>query len=460
MTQLTDVAPDTSRFSTELRRWWIFAFATVALGVGLRLWNLGSYGLTYDETWTGAATNLSIPQIIERTWNIDVHPPLAYLTVGLLVPDGSEFWLRVPSVLASIGTLVALGVWLRDRGRVAPIAVALASVSTFLVLHGREARAYAFLALAGVLLAWTCERWLRRPSRRDTWVVFVLALAVLFTHYSALVFLVCLALLPGLRRDRSAWEFRAAIAVPLMLWAVLWGPAFLHQSGSGDTDTFPLVSLSWVEFTLDGLFTYQSVPRFLIPALLIGGFLAMGRDRILQRVALLGFVVPTCALIVLGVKAHLFIPRTMALGVWMPIVGMAFLADWLGRRLGPIGAVGLVALGFVLMLPSTIDQVSSGRNLEAIAVVDREAGPGDRVAIAPEHLGNELNWAFTIKRNWSEVVLREDGFAEVFDPESSSGRTWLLSFAAEGPPPPPDGVPRCAEDRRVGGTWVTCIVSD
>src|SRR4051812_31912521 len=206
----------------------------VALGAGLRLWALGRSKLNYDESFTAMAGRLPVGRLFTFLTAHDSHPPLDYLLHAPFARAGAnEFWFRLPSALCSIGALVLLAVWLRPHGRVAVLGTALVAVSAFQIAHGRDARMYAELEVLGVGMAFLTDRWLHAPARHHAPLLGVLVLAGLFTHVSMFLLAAGLLAVAGVRRDREAWRWRAAIALPVAIWAATWGPHFLVQARGG-----------------------------------------------------------------------------------------------------------------------------------------------------------------------------------------------------------------------------------
>jgi len=90
----------------------------VLLGAGLRFHSIATPELLWDEGWTLGLSGLSLSEI-DRITALDVHPPLYYLLMKLLLPFGKdEFWLRLPSIFAGILAIpltYAVGVRWADR---------------------------------------------------------------------------------------------------------------------------------------------------------------------------------------------------------------------------------------------------------------------------------------------------------------------------------------------------------
>jgi len=206
---------------------------------GFWLSRSGSSSLFTDEalTWVEAHSGLATLATVVRRQEIN---PLAYPVFlhGWLkvAPSSSEWWLRLPSVIAGILLLAAIA-WVTslvaDR-RAALIAVVLGAVSPFLFDFVQEVRAYAFMMLAvtvSVAAALQAERsggWQRR------WLVVSIVAGALAqaVHYTAWLVLaplgVYLLARSGLsRRATRTWCVIVALA------GLVWAPLLVAQMRSG-----------------------------------------------------------------------------------------------------------------------------------------------------------------------------------------------------------------------------------
>jgi mannosyltransferase len=135
---------------------WVVPAGLTALSLVLGLVTLGRQSLWDDEAFSAAAARLSWGELWALSSTRDPHM-LAYhgfLKLWAALGGTSEWWLRLPSVLAgaaAVAVLWAAVVRLAGR-RVAGIAAGLLAVSTSLVQYQQEARPYAF-AVLGVCVA-------------------------------------------------------------------------------------------------------------------------------------------------------------------------------------------------------------------------------------------------------------------------------------------------------------------
>jgi len=436
----------------------------VATGAVLRLWGLGGSKLSYDESFTAMAGRLPFTHLLAFLTAHDSHPPLDYLLRAPLARAGvSEAWFRLPSVVFSVAALVLLAVWLRPRGRVAVIAVALLALSAFEIAHGREARMYAVLEPIGVGLAMVTDRWLHRPSRRHLGVVAVLLLAALFTHVSALLLAAGLLTAAGLRRDHEAWWWRAAIAGPVVVWAVTWGPHFLVQARGGHSSWIPPTSFATLTTALARAVTFDpAVTLLVVAAIVIGGVLLVRDDHALGRTWLAAFAVPIAIGAVAGLIEPVVLDRTFTLMAWAPAVAVAWLLEWALRERRTVGVV-LVGATAAVALPGAVmaTAASTGPNAP-LQALERRVVPGDVVAVWPASKAPELQWSLAVSRHEPaqrvEVTGLRRAYALRLGSAAPTGRVWYLDWHARpGAARPARARAACGASWRWGHTHIDCL---
>ncbi len=157
--------------------WRELAFLILLLAFGLRMVNLQSRALWYDEAFAVLYASLSPARIVYGTVTpvagagaADVHPLLYYFLLhgwmGLV--GRSPLAVRFLSVL--LGMLTVALLWrlaARCFDRRAGLVVGmLAAANPFHVAYSQEARMYALLALAAVMAAWALLRALEEAGER------------------------------------------------------------------------------------------------------------------------------------------------------------------------------------------------------------------------------------------------------------------------------------------------------
>jgi uncharacterized membrane protein len=222
---------------------------TLILAFALRVHDLGSQSLWYDEAVTAQVVQQGLAELARWTAD-DIQPPLYYaITAGWVQLAGlSEWALRFPSLF--FGLLMVPLAWALGRrlfGRVAGnIAALLAALHPLWLYYSQEARMYTLLTALGMLAGYTLLRVLAAGYSKNGypklrlrwWTAFVLAaIALLYTHYFAafllaafgLYFLLML-LQPSLDRRRLLVEGAAAVALTLLAY-LPWLPNALRRFG-------------------------------------------------------------------------------------------------------------------------------------------------------------------------------------------------------------------------------------
>lgn len=243
-----------------------------------------------------------------------VHPPLWHLLSGALWTLGGHEWLlRLPALLASLGT-VGLLWWLvratPSAGAGAGlVAGALLAVAPPAVWFGHDATPYAFLGLAAVGSTLLLLRALDRGTLGAWSAWFGLLVLAFLCHYAAVFFaLGQAAALLMLARRGGPWRLAAAqalaagtrVAPVAVAWSALhfarFGPVALDTRLYADVyplDPGPLPFLG--AFAAVG---FGAVPRWGAAALLTAGLAAVGVAR--ARGPLRGLFLGLIAAFVLG----------------------------------------------------------------------------------------------------------------------------------------------------------------
>ncbi len=194
------------------------ATAILLLANGLRLHQIDSQSLWFDEGWSAWAAIQ--PTLAEAALADDTNPPLYYvlLNISTRFLGDSEFSLRLPSLwLVLISMALTWQVARRNFGRQSAwLALWLAACSAPLWWAAQEARMYALLALLvpALLLAW--QELLRRPQRRHWLLLLAIEALILYTHNTGPVFVLWINLAMALH-----WLSRRSLRQPdWRLWLV------------------------------------------------------------------------------------------------------------------------------------------------------------------------------------------------------------------------------------------------
>ena len=413
---------------------WLIAI--VAIGAGLRLWGLGASRFGYDEAFTAMAGRLPLGGLTDFITRHDSHPPLDYLIHAPFARAGvSEFWFRFPSVVMSIAALALLAWWLRPRGGVAIWATVVMAVDPFQISHGRDARMYAELEFIGVAVAALTSAWLTRPRARHAVLLGVLVFAGLLTHVSMFLLAAGLLTVPGLRRDRAAWQWRAGIASGGLGWGLVWGTHFVIQAQGGHSSWIPSTTPATLATAIAHLITFESVlvaPA--VAATVVGAVLLVRSDARLGRVWLSCFAVPVAIAAIAGLAEPVVLDRTFTLMAWAPVVALAFVLDAIVRRHRIVGALAVAGV-IAVALPSALTTITAHKGPDSpLRALEARVRPGDIVAVQPLSKAPELQWSLGVQTHSSTRQVSVPGNPRAFGIRigtgAATGRVWLLNWRA------------------------------
>jgi uncharacterized membrane protein len=278
------------------------------------------------------------------------------------------------------------------------VAVVLLALAGFQLSYAWQARQYGLLVLVGVAAAVTADHWLRRPQSRQVWLVAALLTVGELMHLSAVLLALGLLAIPGLRRDRAAWQWRAGIAGASTVFVLLWLPALIDQSHSTASHWIPFTNWTWLSGTVNELVDYFTpVAGLVCAAVLFGGLLLRAQDRALGRVWWCCVGIPIGVAAMAGLRVHLVQPRLFAVVSWGPALALGAVVERAFKQWRPIGVATLCLLA-VIVLPTTWREISdpqAGRRggwEYAIAHLEQVSKPGDAIVSAPAYMRPPTEW--------------------------------------------------------------------
>ena len=220
------------------------ALLTIFLtGLVLRLYDLGSESLWWDEVY--AITTMAKPGPLEiiRMSSTDNNPPLFYLILHywMLLAGDSEFSVRLPSAMAgalAIPVIYKIGTLLfsRSAGLLAALILAL---SAYHLYYAQEARAYSVMVFLTLLSFYFFLRLAKGDNvPRSASVGYIISTVLLmYTHFYGVFFVAAQAIYvlasgANLRR----WKVPAgALALLYVPWLMLLAVDVLSPMGPGAT---------------------------------------------------------------------------------------------------------------------------------------------------------------------------------------------------------------------------------
>jgi len=436
--------------------------ALVGVALVIRLWELGRNRFGFDESFTAMAGRMPIGNLLSYLRARDSHPPLDYLLRAPLARLGpNDLVMRLPSVACSVLAVALFAWWMRRWGIAGVVATGLLAINTFQVVHGRNVRMYADLELIGVAAVVLADAWIRQPRRWHAAAIGGLVLVGLLTHVQMFLLAAGLIALAGVRTDKDAWRWRAGIAAGGLGWAVLWGPSFLAQSRGGHSDWIPRTTLAGIIHTIGSLVTTDVAYHSLaVVGVVAGAVLLVRSDRKLARVWVCCGLVPVALAAVAGLFAPVLLDRTLTVVSWAPLLALGFLVGGIVER-SRVVAVALVTVLVLVMLPATVQAVTS-RSVPDVVLghLQREARPGDVVAIFPAARMHEVVWTVGVRGGTAYHDVPVTGITDTrglaLGSAPLTGRMWLLHWSHRRLRLP--DWPQCAPEWRGPGATVRCFV--
>lgn len=153
----------------------------------LRFWGLGWWSLWTDEIYTVELIRLA--NISGQVLPLDQHPPFYYWLLEQWMAGGqSEFWLRLPSAIASFGAIplfYSLGLVLK-KPKWGLVAASLWAAAPLVIWYAREVRMYGLATFFWVLSLFFYGRLLQKGGWLNGLGLTVANVGGLYTAYSTL----------------------------------------------------------------------------------------------------------------------------------------------------------------------------------------------------------------------------------------------------------------------------------
>lgn len=403
-----------ARFFDEQRRWWGAVTAACVAAFALRL-AAARGALWTDEAWSMVyASDAGSPAGVFLRINHDNNHHLYSLWLQAIGSDAAPWLARLPAIVAGTLCVAVAAILVGRRSRSAGLVAALLfAVSPTLVTFGSEARGYAPMLLAALVLLLLASDAVERRERPATkWLIALAATVGMLCHLTMAASVALATLWVYLER-------RAALGPTPALGATarLMGPA-LAATAAVVVFVFAAAAVSPTGMRLGGYLPFDW--RDYIHALndLTGWTAAIGVSQVWLGPAVVALAAGWIALrppLWLGPRARLYAILILAVPLAALLLrpgnaGFAryylasalglllLLAEWLGRAIDRRGSARALALGALAMLTGAgllhnVQLVALGRGQADAAVVAIAAQPGARVAVAPARLEAALTLA-------------------------------------------------------------------
>jgi len=172
---------------------WILLAIVLILGFFIRIFNLGSESLWFDEAHTFYIASSGFKEMLSIITN-DVHPPFYFILVNVWIKlfGDSEFLLRLPSVIFAVLSIIfiyKLGNLIFDR-EVGIISSLLLSFSLFNITYSQEARTYSLLCLLVSVSYYYFYAVLNVVNRKNIFLYLISSLLLIYSHYFGVFILI------------------------------------------------------------------------------------------------------------------------------------------------------------------------------------------------------------------------------------------------------------------------------
>jgi uncharacterized membrane protein len=203
------------------------AIGILIVALSLRLMGLNK-GMHLDE-----GTQLELAQrggVVDVVVNFigNAHPPLYFIVLHFWSQlSNNEVFLRLPSVLMGMATVLVIMLWLKRYSSLASIiAGALVATAPMLLTYSQEIRDYPLLLLATALTFFFASRAAMVPDRLSSYVGLGLSLTLAVASHLISIFLVlpvCAFLFctPEVRSTIRWFKLILALAIPTAIFLVL-----------------------------------------------------------------------------------------------------------------------------------------------------------------------------------------------------------------------------------------------
>jgi uncharacterized membrane protein len=405
--------------------------ALLVIGLAVRVVLMRS--IWVDEAISIHQAHMSLGGMLDNLRATDRHPPLHYLILWLTVRlfgDG-ELAVRGPSILASaalIPVLFVTGRELFDR-RTGLVAAGFVTIAPLVVWYGQEARMYALFMLLGAVALWA-QVMVLRDGRNRYWVAYAgVTIALLYTHYFALIPIAIQQVVFAVvawRRAHAGIPVRNLVIGIWLTWLALLVAAaplasfaaeqFSHSQAAGmgfggaPSAAAPLsipgssaslyAILSNFVWAIWGYHANSTMLRIaaLWPLLMLLSLALMGQRRSdSTRVVLALALGPVVVLLFVGlVKRDLFEVRYFIATVPMMMLLLARAVAGGPRRRTP-AIVATAVLGLTLLIGLADQQLNPNNPRDfdfrgALEQIRSEAHPGDTVLYAPDYLRDVVGY--------------------------------------------------------------------
>jgi hypothetical protein len=396
--------------SSEARRWPRVAVLVVLLctvaALAFRLYNLGGRPFWVDEAATWGFASLDVAPLVNVMGRVEPTPPNYYLLVKgwMALGDGSEFWLRLSSVLVSVVSVLLFGAFLWRAFGPVPAAwgAALLAVAGGHVRYAQEARVYSAIFMLFVLGLLLMERLVdaleAAPANRRRWgfaigsaitagLMINLHIAAAIAAATIYFYGLCLLLLRRRASVRRVGVLVASGAAGLVLAAPVLRLAFgIAGDKGGPAYWMPPPSLEQAFFEFQSVLLAPHLGRLALPGaalslLALGVCFWAGRRHPQTAALAAAFAFAACAFYAVSQVTPILMGRTI---LFTLALTLAIVAYGLSRLKRPVLVAAVAAAALLPQIKGSANLLAAPHFYgeawaEVARSVGRQAEPRDTI---------------------------------------------------------------------------------
>lgn len=378
------------------RRWLLLILIMAAV---LRCVGIQSRSINYDDAFSFFLAQQSLADIVRGT-AADTMPPLYYFLLHFWLQISTElWWLRVLSILLSLGAVGLTYTWVGGLAgtKAGLLAAAFTAVSPFQIYHAQDLRMYALLGTCQlgyfVFLGRLWQKGMPQIRKWDWAGLILFGTAAMYSHNLAIFGLAAANLFLLIRREwKKLWALLGAqvviglLALP-WLWLVpgqvekiqraFWTPR------PGITDVIQAVLVFTVHLPLEGVWLTLGMALSLLVLGLTVYETWLGRKKGggLALLAVVSLGLPAMLFITSYIIRPVFVPRGFILAsfAYYGLIGAAAARRWT-QGMGKVLAAAFL-LAALLSLPFFYRFESFPRSpfRTAVAALQSQVGAGEVV---------------------------------------------------------------------------------
>ncbi len=412
-----------------------------------------------DEAYSIIAASAESIYGVMVNVSYDVHPPLYFFILHYWMKwfGITEAALRSLSIVFGIFALIVLYTAGRrfHSGPAGLWCLVLLCLSPFIIFHSVDARMYSQLLCLEALCILAGGLFLEKSGIKY-WCIFTgAALASLYTHYLALIFLACL-LISGIILSRNdlkkilAWPASGAVCAVCFAFWLPRLPGQLRMMAEPSPDHMHRFRLQDLHDLVDTLnpFVHSSsqaldlVGELAVAVLVTVGFIALLRRRTkAAQWLILGLVLTGCTFIVAGLVRPIVNPRNF-------LIITPFIAVFAGAGISrmPLAIRWPVSLAILVcwlfLLPGLDNYQKTDDWRKAVTYLGDNFRPNDKVMLSDNFGNYKLNIVkyYLVRTGVMEKTVKGKNFFMTgetdgipFDPFSPVKSRWFLIENEENP---------------------------